>query len=572
MFGTSKILKEQLVKQQLLIQQQQSILNALNRSMAVIEFDLQGHILTANENFLSALGYRLDEIVGKHHRLFVDNSYAQSAEYKAFWQRLAKGEFFGGRYKRLTKSGRVIWIEATYNPVFNEHNQLIKVIKFASDITARVEAELNAQGQIEAINRAMATIEFDLQGIILTANHNFLATVGYSLDEVVGKHHRMFAEPSYAQSADYQAFWQRLAAGEFFTGTYKRLGKGGKEVWIEASYNPILGADGKPYKIVKFATDVGQSPNMKLLQSVVEKAVELINATASGNLTAKLSLDENYQNTIFCPLIERLREALEKMSATLHQSIDNTLHVVSAFSKLSADVSHNTTDLTNRMQSQAAALEESSATLHEITQTVSANTETSQQVVKLAHNMQTQAIDAAKVMTLTIAAMQEISTSSSKIADILTLIDGIAFQTNLLALNAAVEAARAGEHGRGFAVVAGEVRALAQKSSDAAKEIRELISDSVTRIEQGTTLADKSGKALGEINQSVSGVTSMIESIAQASQEQTKAVNAIHQAIIEIDRITQENTHLVQNTSSTAEHLSSEADALSQNLTFFTTR
>lgn len=572
MFGTSKILKEQLVKQQLLIQQQQSILNALNRSMAVIEFDLQGHILTANENFLSALGYRLDEIVGKHHRLFVDNSYAQSAEYKAFWQRLAKGEFFGGRYKRLTKSGRVIWIEATYNPVFNEHNQLIKVIKFASDITARVEAELNAQGQIEAINRAMATIEFDLQGIILTANHNFLATVGYSLDEVVGKHHRMFAEPSYAQSADYQAFWQRLAAGEFFTGTYKRLGKGGKEVWIEASYNPIFDADGKPYKIVKFATDVGQSPNMKLLQSVVEKAVELINATASGNLTAKLSLDENYQNTIFCPLIERLREALEKMSATLHQSIDNTLHAASAFSKLSADVSHNTTDLTNRMQSQAATLEESSATLNEITQTVSANTETSQQVVKLAHNMQTQAIDAAKVMTLTIAAMQEISTSSSKIADILTLIDGIAFQTNLLALNAAVEAARAGEHGRGFAVVAGEVRALAQKSSDAAKEIRELISDSVTRIEQGTTLADKSGKALGEINQSVSGVTSMIESIAQASQEQTKAVNAIHQAIIEIDRITQENTHLVQNTSSTAEHLSSEADALSQNLTFFTTR
>lgn len=418
----------------------------------------------------------------------------------------------------------------------------------------------------------MATIEFDLQGNILTANDNFLATVGYSLHEIVGKHHRLFAEPSYAQSTDYQAFWQRLAAGEFFSGTYKRLGKGGKEVWIEASYNPIFDADGKPYKVVKFATDVGKSPNMKMLTSVVEQAVELINATASGNLTAKLSIDNSYRSTMFCHIVDQLIAALEKMSSTLNQSVKDTLHVAHAFGSLSADVSHNTSDLTNRMQSQAAALEESSATLHEITQTVSANTETSQQVAKLAHDMQTQAVDAAKVMTLTIGAMQEISASSSKIADIVTLIDGIAFQTNLLALNAAVEAARAGEHGRGFAVVAGEVRALAQKSSDAAKDIRGLISDSVSRIEQGTTLADKSGKALGEINHSVSGVTSMIESIAQASMEQSKAVNAIHQAISEIDRITQENTQLVQNTSSTAEHLNSEAESLSQSLSFFTTR
>jgi len=174
---------------------------------------------------------------------------------------------------------------------------------------------------------------------------------------------------------------------------------------------------------------------------------------------------------------------------------------------LSADVSHNTTDVSDRMQSLAAALEESSATLHEITQTVGANTETSQNVAKLAHNMQAQAEDAAQVMTQTIGAMQEISASSNKIADIVTLIDGIAFQTNLLALNAAVEAARAGEHGRGFAVVAGEVRALAQKSSEAAKDIRNLISDSVSRIEQGTSLADKSGKALEEINHSVTGVS-----------------------------------------------------------------
>jgi len=572
MFGFTKTLKENLKQQKKQIAQQQALINALNRSMAVIEFDLQGNILTANNNFLGAVGYTLDEIVGKHHRLFVDNSYAQSAEYKAFWQRLAQGEFFSNRYKRLAKGGRVIWIEATYNPIFDENDQPVKVVKFASDITAKVEAEFNATGQLTAINRAMATIEFDLQGNILTANDNFLATLGYSLSEVVGKHHKMFAEPSYAQSTEYQSFWTTLARGEFYAGTYKRIGKGGKEVWIEATYNPIFDADGKPFKVVKFATDVGQSPNMKLLSTIVEKSVDLLNAIASGNLTAKLSIDNAYRTSMFCNIVEQLIASLEKMSATLNQSIDNTLHVANAFGSLSADVSHNTTDLNDRMQSLAAALEESSATLHEITQTVEGNTETSQNVAKLAHNMQTQAEGAAQVMSQTIGAMQEISASSNKIADIVTLIDGIAFQTNLLALNAAVEAARAGEHGRGFAVVAGEVRALAQKSSEAAKDIRNLISDSVSRIEQGTSLADKSGKALEEINHSVTGVTSMIESIAQASIEQSKAVNAIHQAIADIDRITQENTQLVQNTSSTAEHLNSEATSLTESLQFFTTR
>lgn len=572
MFGQKKQLKQQIHQQNDLIQQQQAVLNALNRSMAVIEFDLNGNILHANENFLAAMGYTLDEVIGQHHRIFVDKSFAKSAEYKEFWDQLLKGQFLANRYQRLAKDGRVVWIEASYNPILDSNGTVKKIVKFATDVTKKVGSELNAAGQLDAINRAMAIIEFDLDGNILHANENFLKTMGYSLAEIKGKHHRLFADNDYAQSNEYQLFWRQLAKGEFFSGTFKRLGKGGREVWIEASYNPIFGIDGQPYKIVKYATDVGQNPSMKMLTSVVEQAVELINATASGNLTAKLSIDNNYRSTMFCHIVDQLIAALEKMSSTLNQSINTALHVAHAFDSLSTEVMHNSFNLNKRMQQQAAAIEESSATLHEITQTVEANTATSAQVAKMAQNMQQQAKDGAQVMTQTISAMQEISASSSKIADIVTLIDGIAFQTNLLALNAAVEAARAGEHGRGFAVVAGEVRALAQKSAEAAKDIRVLIADSLNRIEKGTGLADKSGQVLTDINGTVTDVTSMIESIAQASIEQTKAVNAVHQAVSEIDRITQENSRLVENTSSSAKHLDDEASILKDSLSFFRTK
>jgi len=504
--------------------------------------------------------------------MFVDPVFAKSAEYKAFWHQLAQGQFLASRYQRLAKAGRVVWIEASYNPIINTHGSVIKVVKFATDVTQKVEAELNARGQIDAINRSMAVIEFDLMGNILNANENFLTTMGYSLVEIKGKHHRIFTESSYAASHEYKTFWDRLAHGEFFSGTFKRFGKGGKEVWIEASYNPIFGADGKPYKVVKYATDVGQNPNMQLLQSVVENAIKLICSISTGNLTTTLQIEAACKESMFFTLIDDLQKALDKMSSTLNQSINTALHVASAFDSLSAEVTHNAIDLNYRMQQQATSIEESSATLHEITQTVEANTETSKQVAKMAHSMQQQAKDGAKVMSQTIIAMQEISASSGKIADIVTLIDGIAFQTNLLALNAAVEAARAGEHGRGFAVVAGEVRALAQKSAEAAKDIRVLISDSVNRIEKGTGLADQSGKVLTDINDTVTNVTQMIESIAQASTEQSKAVNAVHQAISDIDRITQENSHLVENTSATAKQLDDEAGMLKESLNFFRTK
>ena len=232
---------------------------AIMRSQAVIEFTLDGTIITANDNFLAALGYELAEVVGKHHRMFVDPQDADSPEYRQFWAELGAGKFQAAAYRRIAKGGREIWIQATYNPIFDKSGKPLKVIKFATDITAQKNQAADHEAQIAAISRVQAVIEFNLDGTIRQANENFLATVGYGMDEIAGKHHRMFCEPGYAASADYAQFWDRLRAGEYVAAEFQRFGKGGKEIWIQASYNPILDANGKPAKVIKFATDRAQA-------------------------------------------------------------------------------------------------------------------------------------------------------------------------------------------------------------------------------------------------------------------------------------------------------------------------
>src|SRR5689334_21350001 len=234
-------------------------LDAVGRSQAVIEFNLDGTIITANQNFLSAMGYTLAEIEGKHHGMFVEPAYRESAEYKAFWEKLRRGEHESAEFKRLAKGGKEIWIEASYNPVCDSAGKPVKVIKFATDVTAKKMRSLADAGKISAVDRAQAVIEFKLDGTIVTANANFLGAVGYSLAEIQGRHHSMFMPQADRDSAAYREFWAALNRGEYQTGEYKRVGKGGKEIWILASYNPILDEKGKPFGVVKFATDVSAS-------------------------------------------------------------------------------------------------------------------------------------------------------------------------------------------------------------------------------------------------------------------------------------------------------------------------
>ena len=249
---------------------------AMDRSQAVIEFNLDGTIITANDNFLQALGYTLPEIQGQHHRMFAEPAYAATPEYAAFWEKLNSGEFDSGVYRRLGKGGKEIWIQASYNPVFDASGKPYKVVKFASDITEFKKLNEEYEARNAAVGNGNAVIDFSLDGIILDANENFLATVGYTLDEIKGKHHRMFADPVYAASPEYTAFWAKLNRGEFDSGLYRRIGKGGKEIWIQASYNPILDSSGKPLKVVKFATDVTEAKKLELeaarIQSMMENA------------------------------------------------------------------------------------------------------------------------------------------------------------------------------------------------------------------------------------------------------------------------------------------------------------
>ena len=235
---------------------QEGQLAAIGKSQAVIEFDLQGNILTANENFCRAVGYRLDDIQGRHHSLFVEPAHRDSAEYRAFWDRLGAGQFEAGQYKRIGQGGKEIWIQASYNPIFDMNGKPFKVVKYATDITADKLRNADYEGQLAAIGRSQAVIEFDLKGNILSANENFCATVGYRLEEIKGRHHSVFVEPSYRDSSEYRAFWERLGSGQFDAGQYKRVGQGGKEIWIQASYNPIFDMSGKPFKVVKYATDI----------------------------------------------------------------------------------------------------------------------------------------------------------------------------------------------------------------------------------------------------------------------------------------------------------------------------
>lgn len=273
-------------------QNARGVLGAIDASYAFIEFNLDGTIQTANENFLKTVGYRLDEIQGKHHRMFVEPSLAASPAYSQFWRDLGDGKPQNDVFKRITKTGQEIWIQAVYAPVKDEMGRVFKVVKIATDVTATRLQSADFEGQLDAISKAQAVIEFSLDGKIMHANENFLATLGYSLAEIKGQHHGMFVDPTYRGSVDYRMFWEKLGRGEYDAGQYKRIGKGGKEIWIQASYNPILDLNGKPFKVVKYATDVTAEVNANtMLRQAVEQAQQVTTAAKGGDLGQRIPLE-----------------------------------------------------------------------------------------------------------------------------------------------------------------------------------------------------------------------------------------------------------------------------------------
>jgi len=529
---------------------------AISKSQAVIEFNMDGTIRVANENFLSAMGYALEEVQGKHHRMFAESALKHSPEYKHFWEKLNRGEYIAGQFKRVGKNGNEVWINASYNPILGTDGKPFKVVKYATDITEQTLKNADYQGQIAAISKSQAMIAFNLDGTIIDANDNFLAALGYQLHDIQGRHHKMFVATDERESEAYRQFWQQLNEGEFQAGEYRRIGKGGKEIWIQATYNPIMDANGKPFKVVKYASDV--TGRIK----AVEAAKNAVLRLSEGDLSASITEE-------FIPEFQGLKAAINETVSRLRDMVRTIMSAASEVSTGATEIERGNNELNGRTERQASSLEETATSMEQLTSTVQNNASNSRLANEYSVDATQKAEDGGKIVRSAVDSMGAISDSSKRIYDIIGVIDELAFQTNLLALNAAVEAARAGEHGRGFAVVATEVRSLAQRSAAAAKEIKDLIKDSVNKVEDGTRLVNQSGETLDEIVSAIRKVSEMIASIDTSSSEQASGIGEINRAVSEMESMTQQNAALVEQASAASEALSTEAAAMTQQLSFF---
>ena len=456
----------------------------------------------------------------------------------------------------------------------DEVGQVLDALKVTQQtlLDASIKAA-DYQGQIAAIDKAQAVIEFELDGTVRTANDNFLNVLGYRLDDVKGKHHSLFVEPGNRDGTEYRQFWDKLRRGEHAAGMYRRIGKGGREVWILASYNPIVDVNGRPYKVVKYATDVTEQVRTKKvldeatiaqaqmkrgLDEAVTETRAVVKSAVEGDLMSRIPTQgKTGEIAALCEGINTLLEA----TMTLITRVKTSAREVQSGAE---EISRGNTDLSQRTEEQAASLEETASSMEQMTSSVRQTADNAGQANQLAVAARQQAERGGAIVGSAVAAMCQINTSSKKIADIIGVIDEIAFQTNLLALNAAVEAARAGEQGRGFAVVASEVRNLAGRSATAAKEIKGLIRDSVTRVEEGSALVDKSGKALEDIVSSVKKVTDIVSEIAAASAEQSSGIEQVGKAVNQMDEATQQNAALVEEAAAVSQSIVEQAKGLNE--------
>ena len=499
---------------------------AINKSLAVIEFEMDGTIIKANENFLDTLGYSLNEIKGNHHSMFVKDDVRTSAEYKEFWVKLNQGEYVAGEYRRVGKGGKDVWIQGSYNPILGLDGKPYKVIKYATDVTDQKILAVENSGQMAAISKSQAVIEFEMDGTIITANENFLSTLGYTLAEIQGQHHRMFVDADERASSEYKEFWAQLNRGEYMAGEYRRVGKGGNDVWIQGSYNPILDIDGRPCKVIKYAIDVTER-------------FELQAAATQRH--------------------ERTQELITHLTEAVQQQNEGARTIAESSSNLS-----------DGAQNQAATVEEMTASIEELVNSIQIISKNASDAKAQASESALMAKEGGAAVSEAVNAMRLIQKSSEQINDIIQVISEIASQTNLLALNAAIEAARAGEHGLGFAVVANEVLKLAERSSEAAKEITQLIKESTRRVSEGAEISEKVGQSLVAIVSAVDNTASGIATIAESTELQSSSAEQVHAAIRSVSDTTENNAASAEEMAASAEQLGAQAQQLQDLVENFT--
>jgi methyl-accepting chemotaxis protein len=542
-------------------------IGAIGKSQAIIEFNLDGTVINANENFLNTFGYRLEEIKGRHHSQFIDPVFAAGPEYRQFWADLNAAKYQSGQYKRFAKGGKEIWIQASYNPICDASGKPYKVVKYATDITAAKIRNADYEGQLAAIGKSQAVVEVSLDGTILEINDNFLNVFGYRREECVGQKLGMFMDEANRHSQETKQLWADLCAGKFHSGVYQRMGKGGKVVWIQGSYNPILDLNGKPFKIVEYCSDITAQKTMEAevkeaqerdirqaeeLRKKVDTILQVVNAAAGGDLTREVTVGGS-------DAIGQLGEGLAKFFGTLRGSISGIAANANALSNSSEEL----TAVANQMSANAEETSAQAGVVSAASEEVSKNVQTvataSEEMSASIKEISKNASEAARVATSAVtiaqttnATISKLGESSQEIGNVIKLITSIAQQTNLLALNATIEAARAGEAGKGFAVVANEVKELAKETTKATEDI----SQKIAAIQSDTQGAVS---AIGQISGVINQINDISSTIASAVEEQTATTNEMGRNISEAAKGSTEIAQNITGVATAAQSTSSGA-------------
>jgi methyl-accepting chemotaxis protein len=550
----------------------ESQFGAINRALAVIEFDLNGIVTHANDNFLGAMGYELDEIRGRHHRQFVDEAHRNTPEYAEFWKRLGRGEVMTGEFKRIAKGGRVVYIQASYTPVLDANGTPVKIIKFAADVTEtavrRLRNEAVAAEKAAIVENAPINIMLaNSDGVIVymnPASRTTLKTIESQLpikvDTIVGSSYDVFHKnPSH----------QRKLLNDPRNLPYTaeiQVGKDTLSLTASAIFD-VAGAYTGPMIAWDVITEKKEAEKrnrenqererreQEELQKKVDDLLNVVNHAAGGDLTREVSFNGT-------DAIGQLASGLKRMIGDLRGIISQVVEGAAQFTEGSRVVSESAQSLASGAQTQSASVEEMSASVEELTRSIEAVRDNAGESNRMAKETSTLAEEGGRAVRKSVEAMERIKASSSQISEIIQVISEIASQTNLLALNAAIEAARAGEHGMGFAVVADEVRKLAERSSQAAKEISTLIKESTERVEEGAVLSEKTGESLSKIIQGVDGTAKRIGEIANATVEQAQSANEVASAIQQVSRVTEQSAAGSEEMASSSEQLGAQASAL----------
>jgi len=611
----------------------------MNMTSIVSESDKKGDIISINEKFMQVSKYPRNELIGHPHSTTRHPDMPKET-FKQLWATIGRGEMFRGIIKNRAKDGVPYYVDAVIAPILGDNGKPMKYLGVRYDITAAETERQNARGILGAIDASYGMVEFDLSGHVLQANTNFLQIMGYSAAEVAGKHHRVFVEAAHAATPAYQQFWADLNAGQAQKETFKRLGKGGKEVWLQAVYSPVKDEMGRVMKVVKIATDVTDEFQANaMLQTAVTQGQVATSAAQAGDLTKRIPMDgksgavgalceginavldttvvafediarvlgalavgdlnqritQSYSGTFdqikqdantaserIAGVIEDMARvfdglatgdltqritrpmdgAFDRVKQDANTSFDKLTSIIEevrgaadALTGAANQVSATAQSLSQAASEQAASVEQTTASIDVMSASINQNSDNAKVTDGMATKTTKEAVDGGSAVSQTVTAMKQIA---AKIG----IVDDIAYQTNLLALNAAIEAARAGEHGKGFAVVAAEVRKLAERSQEAAKEIGELAGNSVTT-------AERAGKLLDEIVPSIQKTSELVQEIAAASAEQSESVTQIGGAMGQLSQATQQNASASEELAATSEELSGQAEQLQQSVAFF---